>query len=134
MREGGSAVIVPTLKDALKNSSPWLRVQRSRAKGWRMPAATIFVGRPTKWGNPYTLLEWELPLALELYERSVTGYWSPGGIPDEKIDRAYQLHTAFRKRFFSLEETRNLRGWHLACWCKLDQPCHADILLRLANA
>jgi hypothetical protein len=26
-----------------------------------------------------------------------------------------------------------LRGKNLACWCKLDQPCHADVLLWLAN-
>ena len=27
-----------------------------------------------------------------------------------------------------------LRGKNLACWCKLDEPCHADVLLKLANA
>jgi len=27
-----------------------------------------------------------------------------------------------------------LRGHDLACWCPLDQPCHADVLLELANA
>jgi hypothetical protein len=26
-----------------------------------------------------------------------------------------------------------LRGHDLACWCPLDKPCHADVLLRLAN-
>jgi hypothetical protein len=26
-----------------------------------------------------------------------------------------------------------LRGKNLACWCKLDEACHADVLLRLAN-
>lgn len=26
-----------------------------------------------------------------------------------------------------------LRGKHLACWCPLDQPCHADVLLEFAN-
>src|SRR3972149_2913182 len=29
------------------------RIQRKRTKGWRMPANTVYVGRPTKWGNPY---------------------------------------------------------------------------------
>jgi hypothetical protein len=28
----------------------------------------------------------------------------------------------------------SLRGKNLACWCPLDQPCHADVLLELANA
>lgn len=26
-----------------------------------------------------------------------------------------------------------LRGHDLACWCPLDQPCHADVLIGLAN-
>jgi hypothetical protein len=30
-----------------------IRVQLSRKKGWKMPPNTIYVGRPTKWGNPY---------------------------------------------------------------------------------
>jgi hypothetical protein len=29
---------------------------------------------------------------------------------------------------------RDLAGYDLACWCPLDQPCHADVLLELANA
>ena len=28
---------------------------------------------------------------------------------------------------------RELRGKNLACWCRLDQNCHADVLLELAN-
>ena len=31
------------------------RIQRSRAKGWKMPANAIYVGRPTVWGNPYVV-------------------------------------------------------------------------------
>ncbi len=34
-----------------------------------------------------------------------------------------------------LEEIRaELRGKDLACWCPLDGPCHADVLLEIANA
>jgi hypothetical protein len=29
------------------------RIQRRRAKGWRMPDGAVYVGRPTKWGNPW---------------------------------------------------------------------------------
>ncbi len=29
------------------------RIQRKRTKGWRMPEGAVYVGRPTKWGNPY---------------------------------------------------------------------------------
>lgn len=31
------------------------RIQRKRIKGWRMPEGAVFVGRPTKWGNPFQL-------------------------------------------------------------------------------
>jgi hypothetical protein len=33
-----------------------------------------------------------------------------------------------------LSATILLRGKDLACWCRLDQACHADVLLKLANA
>lgn len=98
-----------------------------------MPPNTIYVGRPGKWSNPYAVERFGLDLALELFGRSITGYWSPNGIPDRLIDEAYALHTAHRKRFFTLDDTRNLRGYNLACWCPLNQRCHADILLELAN-
>jgi hypothetical protein len=26
-----------------------------------------------------------------------------------------------------------LRGVNLVCWCPLDQPCHADVLIKIAN-
>ena len=30
-----------------------IRIQRKRTKGWRMPPNTVYVGRPSKWGNPF---------------------------------------------------------------------------------
>ncbi|KMS57958.1 hypothetical protein V473_07255 [Sphingobium cupriresistens LL01] len=38
------------------------------------------------------------------------------------------------RRSVILAEIANLRGKNLACWCPLDQPCHADVLLEIANA
>lgn len=32
------------------------RIQRKRTKGWKMPENTVYVGRPTKWGNPLKLV------------------------------------------------------------------------------
>ena len=37
----------------------WLgpkRIQRQRTAGWRMPANAVYVGRPTKWGNPWRVV------------------------------------------------------------------------------
>ena len=97
------------------------RIQRKRTKGWRMPENTLYVGRPTRWGNPYKagergpyLVGYEMTAedAVELFE-----------------DRMKSL-----KRSGHLEELiAPLRGKDLACWCPLDHPCHADVLLELAN-
>lgn len=97
------------------------RVQRRRERGWRMPPNTIYVGRPTRWGNDFT------PAMLDLHGR-------PLG-----LERALGLYEASTRRF--VEDGPSdaveawlapLRGKDLACWCPLDQPCHADLLLELA--
>lgn len=33
------------------------RIQRQRVKGWRMPEGCVYVGRPTRWGNPFAYLD-----------------------------------------------------------------------------
>ena len=93
------------------------RIQRSRAKDWKMPANAIYVGRPTVWGNPYLvgskLMNGETltaEKAVELYEQHLADNFSEGDI-------RHCLHDK-----------------DLACWCALDEPCHADVLLRIANS
>ena len=86
-----------------------VRIQRKRAKGWKMPPDTIYVGRPTKWGNPFTGQD-----AVNNFEILI-------------LSKLIDDNGKFRKR---LDE---LKGKNLACWCPLDKPCHADILLRFAN-
>lgn len=76
-----------------------------------MPKGAMNVTRPGKWGNPFTVAEYGERLAL----------------------------SNFRGRMQSLllvnpEALNELRGKNLACWCKDGTPCHADILLELANA
>jgi Domain of unknown function (DUF4326) len=113
------------------------RVQLRRANGWRMPPDTIRVARPGLWGNPYPVALFGLDRALRLFENTVTGCWSPGlfgdSEPDALVHKAYKLHLAFGTRHHYRVDLRPLSGRHLACWCSLDKPCHADALLRLAN-
>jgi len=97
------------------------RVQRRRAKGWRMPLGTVYVGRPSKWGNPFTVTA----------ERTV----------EECVDlfRFTTEPVPGRPGWFTTVDAaeidvRPLRGKNLACWCPLNQPCHADVLLEIANA
>ena len=89
-----------------------IRVQRKRTKGWQMPQNTVYVGRPTKWGNPFTVDDC-------------------GGSVAEAVECFRSLVVCGAR--LSLAELRELRGKNLACWCPLDQPCHADVLLELAN-
>lgn len=97
------------------------RIQRQRTKGWRMPPNTVYVGRPTRWGNPWTVA------ALECQGAS-----RPDGRPWDQDDvvrwfRAYAARAARNDP----EWLAPLRGKDLACWCALDEPCHADVLLHL---
>ncbi len=87
------------------------RFQRSRRKGARLPAGAVVVTRPTKWGNPH-------PLQLGR---------------DEAVRRYRDDLVASRLRVSIDDVTRELRGRDLACYCPLDQPCHADVLLAIAN-
>lgn len=108
------------------------RVQRKRSRGWRMPENTVYVGRPSKWGNPFIVDEQasvtNREVAVDCFRRLLaTGAWSP--IPVDKWPRG-KVPTSWT----SVEDVkRELRGKNLACWCPLDQPCHADVLLEIAN-
>lgn len=105
-----------------------------------MPAGAVYVGRPTKWGNPFTVEEHGLELSLSLYWDLVRGLWTPGRLEhlgDQPYVRNYEAARDFRRRMLChpTEVARiELTGNDLACWCRLDQPCHADVLLELAKS
>ncbi len=113
------------------NVSPQ-RIQRRRTAGWRMPEGATYVGRPTQWGNPWRAGEprgdgrmLTAEQAVRLYRRWLT---TTASQPTRGVDRAVILNGLHQ-----------LRGRDLACWCPLvDEPgapvpCHADVLLALAN-
>jgi hypothetical protein len=77
-----------------------------------MPPNTIYVGRPSEWGNPF-VCDGDKTAAVAMFER--------------------YLKLAKKEGYWFEEYIVPLRGKNLACWCPLDQPCHADVLLRLAN-
>jgi hypothetical protein len=96
------------------------RLRLSRRAGFKLQKHStdvnglpaLVVSRPSPWGSPYR---------IETHGR----------------DRAIALYEASLKRRFGnalRKELEPLRGKNLACWCPLDLACHADILLRLANA
>lgn len=114
------------------------RIQRKRTKGWTMPEAAVYVGRPTKWGNPFRVVlqdgQW-----LVLDDNQVD-YEPWANTRTSAIEKAVELFYNdgfywFGGRFEMAEiDVTELRGKHLACWCPLESPCHADVLLELANA
>jgi hypothetical protein len=122
------------------NAMP-IRIQRSRAPGWRMPENTVYVGRPTIFGNPYDAKRYGRELCLALFRETATGCWNPSLIPynglrDQWMAWIYDHHCDWLKRIgqHPIEEIRiALKGKNLACWCPLDKACHADILLEIAN-
>ena len=90
------------------------RVQRQRKRDWKAPDGAVYVGRPTKWANPHKI--------------SAT------------MSRA-QVLEAFREDLYAgrlaatIEDARReLRGRPLMCWCRLEDPCHADVWLEVANS
>ena len=111
------------------------RVQRQRKAGWKMPANTVYVGRPTTWGNPF------IPGQARKRINAKSEIDAAGFRREEFVTApmtAEECVAAFRKLVeFSLKHQPHflepLRGKNLACWCPLDQPCHADVLLELAN-
>ena len=79
-----------------------------------MPEGAVYVGRPTMWGNRFRVGLPANPSAADCVERF-------------RREQVPELQA-------SLPNVDSLRGRNLVCWCALDQPCHADVLLELANA
>lgn len=105
------------------------RIQRRRTRGWRMPEGAVYVGRPTKWGNPYR----------EGDESAWFGDMPVFGIEEPITSRIavdlFRMYVIAPASPISWAQIRTeLAGKDLACWCPLDQPCHADVLLEVANA
>lgn len=132
------------------------RVQMHRRKGgWRdnHPDAVI-VARPSMWGNPWkvgTVLfpdengrqivsENPCPHAdsieaiVSLHESWIEGR-GLGGLPANltHIGRYRWRDAMIARRHWLQGHLHELCGKDLACWCPLDQPCHADVLLEIAN-
>lgn len=91
-----------------------------------MPEGAVYVGRGSKWGNPYAV-------------GSVIGTLPNGAVVTRDNVRCVRDYRQFiceqlwKPTENRLVPTIELAGKDLACWCRLDRPCHADVLLALAN-
>lgn len=86
------------------------RVYNKRRPG-EIPPGAVYVGRPTKWGNPFTI-----------------------GTHGTRIDVINKFRTRLEAMgpILRVEFLAPLRGKDLGCWCA-PEACHADVLLEYAN-
>jgi hypothetical protein len=109
------------------------RIQRRRTKGWRMPEGAVYVGRPSPWGNKHRVGDivdapfvWLLPSWDDADTRDNLTRMTPALAVE-----AFRAEVAGWNHDYRTRWIEPLRGRDLACWCPLDQPCHADVLLEL---
>ncbi len=108
------------------------RFQRSRKAGYQLPKDVVYVGRPTIWGNPYPpgLFVFAVPPNI-LSAAAISAAAENNVLTVEGSVAVYAAYIKLNKKYFPLEE---IRGRDLSCWCACGEPCHADVLLTIANA
>lgn len=112
------------------------RIQRKRTKGWKMPKGAVYVGRPSCWGNPYKVVREGNVYRIKDANGAYCGLQEFDGCTyDPRLAESAAVGLFWQYIRFSEDapDVKELRGKDLACWCSLDRPCHADVLLRLAN-
>jgi hypothetical protein len=96
-----------------------MRAKRVRITGdlyhQQVPDGAVKVTRPGRWGNPH-------PIG-KLCRRC------GGGTVHDRLEAI----ALYRDEVDPQVVRRELRGRDLACWCRPDEPCHADVLLEIAN-
>lgn len=122
-------------------------IQRSRAKGWRMPEGAIYVGRPSQWGNPWRVVSDGKGQRVQHVTDDRSAGWFI--IPEYALQCATRMfyHDLINDRLPYTQDDvqRELVGRDLCCWCPptplnrngslnwLGLQCHAEVLLELAN-
>lgn len=119
-----------------------VRLQLSRRKGFDLQALSretngldaVNVARPGRWGNPFVVSECReagfIGSDEELVSRCVAAFRVWLGPHWRENWRGAESE---RRRDAILSSLPSLRGKNLACWCKPGAPCHADVLLEIAN-
>lgn len=128
------------------------RLQRSRKRGWRKPENAVIVDRTSRWGNPFKLVGDQIYInashrrkildpwvwlclgdeekLLSLYKMVVTG-------AAEKVDFRVVVDSlddiSHWVEHFQKQDLSELKGKDLICFCALDKPCHADVLIEVVS-
>jgi hypothetical protein len=114
------------------------RIQRKRIKGWKKPAGAVYVGRGSRWGNPYRAIRGTVYGPSRPIEGGELFAYSTHAPTKNAVVAAVHLYRndidcAIRSKLTTEMIREKLAGRDLMCWCPPDQPCHADVLLELAN-
>lgn len=116
------------------------RIQRKRVKGYKTPENTKYVGRPTKFGNPFRLTKDGFIQAYST-NRNILDKWIMwsihGGFEQRDIVELYEIwlkgdlerEHPYLPKPPEPHEIRELEGKNLSCFCSLSVPCYADVLL-----
>ncbi|MEU9947048.1 DUF4326 domain-containing protein [Streptomyces sp. NPDC047939] len=114
------------------------RIQRKRTKGWTAPAGSKYVGRGTRWGNPWVVAQTRTGWAVN---------WAGDGparpdctVTTDNRGAAHVMAVGLYREFaestvgFAVRARVELKGRDLMCWCAESLSCHVEVLLALANA
>jgi hypothetical protein len=119
-----------------------IRICLLRRKGYRLQETSraangltaIKVDRATRWGNPFLVESMGREIAIDSFRRT-------GEMSDVELREHSSIGPGWEERKAELARVvaairaglSELRGNNLACWCKHDEACHADVLLEMAN-
>lgn len=109
-----------------------VRMRLSRAKGFNLQAASLAlnglpalnVSRPGLLGNPFVVGEdGDAAYCVDLHAHLCAGRLAVSARASAGSQHAAMTYLA--------ENLKSFRKRNVACWCRLDAPCHGDTLLRL---
>lgn len=94
----------------IRNIPAYKRAQYRQYRDSRLPSDTMYIGRPSKWGNPFQIGK------------------------DSTREEVISKYEAWIKFQFDLMDAAKieLKGKNLACYCS-SLPCHGDVLIHIAN-
>ena len=104
-----------------------IRIQRRRIRGFKLPTNTVCVDRSTRYGNPFV---------VGTYQQHPLEYLGRVLVRDNhhaKVLFAEWLRLTDEGQKVAERARTNLRGKSVACFCAVDDDCHGDVLLEIAN-
>ncbi|QBJ94528.1 DUF4326 domain-containing protein (plasmid) [Streptomyces seoulensis] len=124
------------------------RIQRRRTAGWTAPLDAqgrkpVYVGRGSQWGNPWVVIKTDTGTGWAVNWAGHTQQQRPKGLRDfilanDQRDahtlavELFEIYVNHRPQLW-VAVPKQLAGRDLMCWCAESLPCHAAVLLALAN-